>query len=108
MTPESPQSAPSTGLTAPPERVEAVDPHRQGLEPLFDVVPIALVETEIHETTGIKRGSVGAALSRLEDRGLIRHRGGYWAIDEDDRIASYAAKTQASSASTADDYDDEE
>jgi predicted transcriptional regulator of viral defense system len=68
----------------------------------------AFTQTEIHEATDIKRGSVGAALSRLEDRGLVRHRGRYWAIGEDDRLASYAAQTNASSASTTDDYYDEE
>lgn len=64
----------------------------------------AFTQTEIHEATAIKRGSVGAVLSRLEDRGLVRHRGRYWAIAEDDRIASYAAQVGASSASTTDDY----
>jgi DNA-binding IclR family transcriptional regulator len=68
----------------------------------------AFTQTEIHEATEIKRGSVGAVLSRLEDRGLVRHRGRYWAIGEDDRLASYAAQTQASSASTTDDYYGEE
>lgn len=68
----------------------------------------AFTQTEIHEETGIKRGSVGAVLSRLEDRSLVRHRGRYWAIGEDDRLASYAAQTQASSASTNDDYYGEE
>jgi DNA-binding IclR family transcriptional regulator len=67
----------------------------------------AFTQTEIHEATGIKRGSVGAALSRLEDRSLVRHRGRYWAVAEDDRLASYAAQTGASSASTSDDYYDE-
>ncbi len=64
----------------------------------------AYTQTEIHTETGIKRGSVGAVLSRLDDRGLVRHRGRYWAIAEDDRLASYAAQTQASSASTTDGY----
>jgi DNA-binding IclR family transcriptional regulator len=64
----------------------------------------AFTQTELHEATGIDRGSVGAVLSRLEDRGLVRHRGRYWAIGTDDRIASYAAQTRASSHSTDDDY----
>ena len=68
----------------------------------------AFTQTEIHESTDIKRGSVGAVLSRLEDRGLVRHRGRYWAIAEDDRLASYAAQTQTSSASIDDDYYGEE
>lgn len=67
----------------------------------------AFTQTEIHEATGIKRGSVGAVLSRLDDRGLVRHRGRYWAVAEDDRLASYAAQTQASSGSITDDYDGE-
>jgi DNA-binding IclR family transcriptional regulator len=68
----------------------------------------AFTQTEIHEATDINRGSVGAVLSRLEDRGLVRHRGRYWAIGKDDRLASYAAQTQASSASTNDDCYGEE
>lgn len=68
----------------------------------------AFTQTEIHNVTDIKRGSVGAVLSRLADRGLVRHRGRYWAIAEDDRLASYAAQRNASSASTNDDYYGEE
>jgi predicted transcriptional regulator of viral defense system len=68
----------------------------------------AFTQTEIHEATGITRGSVGGVLSRLEDRGLVRHNGRYWAIGEDDRLSSYAAQTNASSASTTDDYYGEE
>ena len=68
----------------------------------------AYTQTEIHEATDIKRGSVGAVLSRLEGRGLVRHRGRYWTIADDDRLASYAAQTGASSASTNDDYYGEE
>jgi transcription initiation factor IIE alpha subunit len=64
----------------------------------------AFTQAEIHEETGIKRGSVGAVLSRLEDRSLVRHKGRYWAIAEDDRLAAYAGQTRASSASTTDDY----
>lgn len=63
----------------------------------------AFTQTEIHEATAINRGSVGAVLSRLEDRGLVRHRGRYWAVSPDDRLASYAAQTRASSVSTGDD-----
>jgi predicted transcriptional regulator of viral defense system len=68
----------------------------------------AFTQTELHEATGIKRGSVGSALSRLEDQGLVRHRGRYWAIAADDRLASYVAQRGASSASTTDDYYGEE
>jgi transcription initiation factor IIE alpha subunit len=78
------------------------------LQFLVDHDDQAFTQTEIHEATGIKRGSVGAVLSRLEDRGLVRHRGRYWAAAEDDRLASYAAQTRASSGSTSDDYYGEE
>ncbi len=37
----------------------------------------------IAERTGVKRGSVGAVLSRLHEKGLVRHKGEYWAITDD-------------------------
>jgi len=40
----------------------------------------AYTPKEIHQETDVARGSVGVVLSRLEDRGLVRHRGEYWAI----------------------------
>lgn len=43
----------------------------------------AFTPSEIHESTGVARGSVGVVLSRLADRGLVRHRGDYWAIADD-------------------------
>jgi predicted transcriptional regulator of viral defense system len=64
----------------------------------------AFTQTEIHEATDIPRGSVGVVLSRLEDRGLVRHQGRYWAIADDERLASYAAQQAAGSGSTTDDY----
>lgn len=46
---------------------------------------------EISEATDVPRGSVGTTLSRLQDRGLVRHKEPYWAIGDDDRLASYGA-----------------
>jgi len=86
---------------------EGTQPHRI-LQFLAEHSDEAFTQTEIHEATGIKRGSVGAVLSRLGNRDLVRHRGRYWAIAEDDRLASYAAQHAASSASTTDDYYGEE
>lgn len=40
----------------------------------------AYTPKEIHRETDVPRGSVGVVLSRLEGRGLVRHRGDYWAI----------------------------
>lgn len=86
---------------------EGTQPHRI-LVFLAENDDQAFTQTEIHEETGISRGSVGAVLSRLDDRGLVRHKGRYWAIGDDDRLASYAAQTNASSSSTTDDYYGEE
>jgi len=46
----------------------------------------AYTPKEIHEATEVTRNSVGVVLSRLEDRGLVRHRGEYWAIAEAEDI----------------------
>ncbi len=43
----------------------------------------AFTQSEIHDETGVKRGSVGAVLSRLEDADLVRHKGTYWAVTPD-------------------------
>lgn len=59
---------------------------------------------EIAESTGVNRGSVGPTLSRLEDRDLVRHKGEFWAIGEDDRLAAQGIAYVASSASVTDDY----
>lgn len=64
----------------------------------------AFTQTEIHEGTGINRSSVGVALSRLEDRALVIHKGKYWTIEADDRVAAYAGQQAASSSSVTDDY----
>lgn len=44
---------------------------------------------EIHEATGVARGSVGKTLQRLEERQLVRHAEPYWAIGRDDRVGTY-------------------
>jgi Mn-dependent DtxR family transcriptional regulator len=36
---------------------------------------------ELAAELDIPRGSVGTTLARLETRGLVRHKGTYWAID---------------------------
>jgi DNA-binding IclR family transcriptional regulator len=40
----------------------------------------AFTPAEIVAATGVPRGSVRVALSRPEDRGLVRHRGRHWAV----------------------------
>lgn len=44
---------------------------------------------EIHDATGVTRGSVGKTLQRLEERQLVRHAEPYWAIGENDRVGTY-------------------
>ena len=93
------------------EELESVLDLQEGTQPyeilsfLADNADQAYTQTEIAEETGITRGSVGAVLSRLEDRDLVRHKGRYWAIAEDDRLAAFAAQHTASSASTTDDFE---
>lgn len=49
----------------------------------------AFTRSEIAAETGVTRNSVGPVLSRLKDRGLVRHRGEYWAItDDEERLQS--------------------
>lgn len=44
---------------------------------------------EIHEATGVARGSVGKTLQRLEERQLVRHAEPYWAVGDDDCVGTY-------------------
>lgn len=46
----------------------------------------AFRQTEIAEGADVERGSIGPVLSRLEERGLVRHKGVYWAIGDPDRL----------------------
>jgi len=43
----------------------------------------AFTPGEIRVAAEIPRGSVCVALARLEDRGLVRRRGHYWAVGSD-------------------------
>ena len=46
----------------------------------------AFRQVEIADGADLKRGSIGPVLSRLEERGLVRHKGAYWAIGEPERL----------------------
>ncbi|KXA94739.1 hypothetical protein AKJ37_07335 [candidate division MSBL1 archaeon SCGC-AAA259I09] len=52
----------------------------------------AFTRKEIMKATGIKNGSIGVTLSRLKEKGLVRHKGNYWALAEDDKIATLASE----------------
>lgn len=50
---------------------------------------LGFAPSEIADELDIPRGSVGTTLGRLEERGLVRHKGEYWAIN----IEAYDAQT---------------
>jgi DNA-binding transcriptional ArsR family regulator len=63
----------------------ALDPESNAfavLSFLVDHPDTGFTPAEIHEATELPRGSVGTTLSRLDDRGLVRHKEPYWAADE--------------------------
>lgn len=58
----------------------------------------AFTQSEIRDATGVKAGSISVVLSRLEDRGLVRHKGNYWALGEDDDVAAYISMLESTRA----------
>jgi predicted transcriptional regulator len=64
---------------------------RQILLLLLENPGIGFTPAEIHEETGISRGSINPTLARLEEGGLVRHKGGYWAAEQDGRLAAASA-----------------
>ena len=57
----------------------------------------AFTQSEIRHATDVKSGSISVVLSRLENRGLVRHKGIYWALGEADELAAYASVTSSPS-----------
>ncbi len=65
--------------------------------------------SELHDATEINKGSLGAVLSRLRDDGLVVHRGKYWTVAEDERLAAAAAAEASESGRlTEDEFDKDE
>jgi len=58
----------------------------------------AFTQSEIRDATDVKPGSISVVLSRLEDRGLVRHKGTYWALGEVDDVAAYASMLESTRA----------
>jgi len=50
----------------------------------------AFTRSEIATAIAEDPNTVGTALTRLKDRNLVRHRGQYWAITEDEQRAAAA------------------
>lgn len=60
----------------------------------------AFTPKEIREGTDVPRGSIGVVLSRLEERGLVRHRGEYWAIGDENAVDRKLTAAQSARAAT--------
>mgnify|MGYP000521893764 CR=1 FL=1 len=58
----------------------------------------AFTQGEIRDATEVKSGSISVVLSRLEDRGLVRHKGNYWAVGEADEVAAYTSMVESTRA----------
>ncbi|MDZ7730972.1 MAG: helix-turn-helix domain-containing protein [Natrialbaceae archaeon] len=58
----------------------------------------AFTQSEIRDATGIKAGSISVVLSRLEERDLVRHKGPYWALGDDDAVAAYTSLLESTQA----------
>lgn len=64
---------------------------RRLIELLLEHPGVGYTPQELAEATDVSRGSVGPTLQRLEDAGLVRHKEPYWAVAEDDRLATATA-----------------
>ena len=58
----------------------------------------AFTQSEIRDATGVKAGSISVVLSRLENRDLVRHKGNYWALGDEDAVAAYAGVSASTRA----------
>lgn len=58
----------------------------------------AFTQSEIRDATNVKSGSISFVLSRLEERGLVRHKGQYWALGEVEDIATYTSLSESTRA----------
>lgn len=71
---------------SPDELSELSNPERV-LRFLYEHRDRAWKAAEIAGRTDVNENSIHPVLSRLEDRGLVRHKGAYWAITDDlDRL----------------------
>lgn len=55
----------------------------------------AFKAAEIADRTDVNENSISTVLGRLEDRGLVRHKGEYWAIGDAERIRSFGRYRRA-------------
>ena len=62
----------------------------------------AFRQREIVDTVGVPRGSAGPTLARLENHGLVDHRGEYWSVADAEHAVASAGPL---GAATADELD---
>lgn len=62
----------------------------------------AFRQREIVDGVGVPRGSVGPTLKRLEQRGLVEHRGRYWKIADAEHASASAGLLGALTADAID------
>ncbi|WP_089649574.1 MarR family transcriptional regulator [Halobacterium hubeiense] len=58
----------------------------------------AFTQSEIRDATDVNAGSISVVLSRLEDRGLVRHKGSYWALGDGEDVAAYTSMLESTRA----------
>jgi len=51
----------------------------------------AFTPKEIDSEVDVPEGSVGVILSRLEEKGIVRHKGKYWTLERDDKLGGLSA-----------------
>jgi hypothetical protein len=71
---------------------------------------LAFSQSEIAETTGVTRGSLGPTLVRLREAGRVDHRGNYWRVSDHvqsvDAAMGHAAEVAASHENESMAYDE--
>ncbi len=86
----------------------AIDPDSNAyaiLAFLADHPETGFTPAEIHEATGVPRGSVGTTLDRLDDRDLVRHKEPYWAANRQGIEAYEAVLRGLEAVETSTTYD---
>ena len=58
----------------------------------------AFTPKEIENEVDVPDGGVGVILSRLEEKGIVRHKGKYWTLETDDRVAGISAMLASTKA----------
>ena len=83
--------------STPPERLEqSGETNADRVMRFLSANPdMAFTQSEIRDATDVKAGSISVVLSRLEERGLVRHKGNYWALGTDDDVAAYVSMLES-------------